>query len=116
MIDSPDPDREHQQIIREWLEKADEDFRSASRELQVMENPSYGVICYHAQQCIEKLLKALLIQQKQKFPRIHDLEELAGRVKYCFPELELPQDDLEWLNEKGLGARYPGVPITQAHA
>ena len=42
--------------VKEWLEKADRDYATAARELKVEDNPNYDAVCFHAQQCIEKLM------------------------------------------------------------
>lgn len=49
------------ETVREWIAKAEGDFRTAQRELAATEAPNYDAVAFHAQQCIEKLLKALLI-------------------------------------------------------
>ena len=52
-------------IVREWIERAESDFRVASRESAVAVDPSYDAVCFHAQQCIEKLMKAVLLDRGQ---------------------------------------------------
>ena len=50
--------------VREWITKAEADYWTASRELQVSERPNYDAVCFHAQQCIEKLTKEVLFHGK----------------------------------------------------
>ena len=45
---------------QEWIEKAEGDYRTALRERRVRRRPNHDAVCFHAQQCIEKYLKALL--------------------------------------------------------
>jgi HEPN domain-containing protein len=45
------------QLTQEWVDKAESDFRTATREIQVTQDPSYDGVCFHAQQCAEKYLK-----------------------------------------------------------
>ena len=47
--------------VKEWIAKAEADFSTATRELQAAESPNFDAVCFHAQQCAEKLMKALLI-------------------------------------------------------
>ena len=47
----------------QWVNKAEDDFRVAERELRVTDLPSYDAICFHSQQCAEKYLKACLHQR-----------------------------------------------------
>ena len=60
-------------IVQEWVEKAEGDFLTAQRELRADPNPNYDAACYHAQQCAEKLMKALLIKVGVTPPRTHHL-------------------------------------------
>lgn len=103
-------------LLEEWLQKAQSDWIILNR---LWTQPSAEIadgVCFHAQQCVEKLLKALLIKNQQSFPRIHDLEELANRVFPFYPNLDLSMDDLEWLLDIGLRARYPGIEIVKEQA
>lgn len=44
--------------VLEWVKKAEVDFRAANK---LLEDPdSAEAVCFHAQQCAEKYLKALL--------------------------------------------------------
>ena len=48
------------EIVNEWIKKAKGDFNSALREYRARKFPNYDAGGFHAQQCIEKYLKALL--------------------------------------------------------
>ena len=43
--------------VKEWIQKAEKDYATATRELAALEQPNYDAVCFHAQQCIEKLMK-----------------------------------------------------------
>ena len=60
-------------VVTEWMAKADADWELAVM-AQAAGNPRLrdGVV-YHAQQCVEKLLKARLIQLGQTIRKTHDL-------------------------------------------
>ena len=95
-------------VTQEWVEKADGDHQVAAAQWQVA-NPVYDAICFHAQQCAEKYLKAWLVEQGLSFPKIHDLEALA---KFCLPslsELAGVMDSLRWLTSFAVEIRYPGT-------
>jgi HEPN domain-containing protein len=47
-------------ITSEWVIKAEGDFATAERELRATDNLNYDAVCFHAQQCAEKYLKARL--------------------------------------------------------
>ena len=65
---------------KEWIDRAEQDFRVAKRESRVTEDPSYNVICFHAQQCVEKYLKAFLQEQEKEIIKTHDLVFLLDRI------------------------------------
>jgi HEPN domain-containing protein len=57
-----------------WLVKAAEDL-DAIRSLRG--NPQLtGVVAFHAQQCVEKCLKAVAEERAGHVPRVHDLRRL----------------------------------------
>ena len=47
--------------VKEWVAKAEGDYRAAERELHPTGTPNLDAVCFHAEQCAEKLMKALLI-------------------------------------------------------
>jgi HEPN domain-containing protein len=64
----------------EWIGKAEGDIRTSQREFSVNEHPNYDAVCFHAQQCAEKYLKALLVEKALPVPRTHDLEVLLSSI------------------------------------
>ena len=61
-----------------WLSKAEGDFHTARRELRARKAPNFDAACFHAQQGVEKYLKAVLIEAGATFTRTHDLKELSA--------------------------------------
>lgn len=104
------------EIVDEWIQKADGDFRTAERELHSAEDPNFDAACYHAQQCVEKMLKALLISRKIMPPRTHNLSKLVELLKPGFPNLQFEVADLDFLTLAGVAFRYPGVSATRENA
>ncbi len=64
-------------LTREWVDKGEADRKTARRELRVRNSPNFDAVCFHAQQCAEKYLKALLQERGAAIPRTHNLEALA---------------------------------------
>lgn len=60
----------------EWVSKAEGDFLTAGRELRARKSPNYDAVCFHAQQCAEKYLKAVL----QENVANGDWDSLRGRL------------------------------------
>jgi len=93
---------------QEWIEKAEGDLKVARREAQTTD-PVYDAVCFHAQQCAEKYLKALLEEHVVTFPRIHDLVVLLDLGGGLIPELDPLKPRLAHLSVFGIASRYPGV-------
>lgn len=104
------------ELAAEWVDKAEGDFRTAEREVRVRNAPSYDVVCFHAQQCAEKYLKAFLVQRQINFRPIHDLEVLLGLAIPASPDLEAIRDRFLLLNDYAVDIRYPGESATKEEA
>ena len=74
-----------------WVRKAESDLADARRTAN--SDGPYDTACFHAQQAVEKYLKALLAWQGIPIPRTHDLEELQ---RLCQPLI--PMDAFSGLN------------------
>ncbi len=64
-----------------WVEKAENDLRNAEHTLTLKPDCPFDRVAFHAQQCTEKYLKALLVRHGIHFPLTHDLRlllQLAG--------------------------------------
>lgn len=84
---------------KEWLLFAENDLK-ASRAL-LKENLTQGA-CFHAQQAVEKSLKAIIKQNGGKIPRVHDLRFLLKISR--LPGFE---NGCEFLNKYYVESRYP---------
>lgn len=70
-------------IVRQWLERAKYDLETARGMIRIRK---YLYTAFMCQQSLEKLLKAILSDQKKNPPPIHNLPrlaELAGLLKQC---------------------------------
>ncbi len=91
-------------LAQGWLRKADSDLQTARRTVE-SEGP-YDTACFHAQQAVEKCLKALLALRGRPTPRTHDLEELADICLGICPLPELTTAPLEELSTYAVEMRY----------
>jgi len=64
------------------------------------------IICFHLQQCAEKLLKAVLSKKQIYYPNIHDLEALLNIIKDNSIDLNTDRDLLIELNDYAVEGRY----------
>jgi len=94
--------------VKEWLSKAEADYSTATRELKATESANFDAVCFHAQQCVEKLMKALLIHLGIIPPRTHDLGELDRLLAPVCAEWSWPVQDLRFLTRASVDFRYPG--------
>ena len=78
-------------LSAEWIDKAEADFSTATRENRVRKAPNYDAVCFHAQQCIEKYLKAILVRHRKAFSKTHDLEFLLESILPLYPTLKQPE-------------------------
>ena len=105
-------------LTLEWVENAEEDYVVVQL-LHQGQNPVYNAICFHAQQCVEKYLKAWLQEANIPFPRTHDLKELLNLIVPTIPIWRAWQADFSKLSEHAVDSRYPGKFATAddtAHA
>ena len=100
-------------LALEWLVKADADFVTAKREARARQMPNYDAACFHAQQCVEKLLKAMMIHEGVVPPRSHDLSYLLGLILPWRPMWEVFRRDFQLLSAYAVEYRYPGETATK---
>ncbi|MFO7956526.1 MAG: HEPN domain-containing protein [Candidatus Brocadiia bacterium] len=104
-------------VAREWVVKAENDLRTAEYTLTMGERCPTDTVCFHAQQCVEKYLKALLVAEGVDFARTHDIAELmAVSPEKVHPVLDEAQQDR--MTEYATVTRYPGAygPISMEEA
>ena len=94
--------------VSPWVVKAEEDFAVARRELRVRRNPAYDSICFHAEQCVEKYLKARLVAAGLAFPKTHDLVLLVDLLAKAEPLWAAFRPDMSILAGFAALFRYPG--------
>lgn len=90
--------------VEDWLSYAKLDLETIE---EIIDNPRLtSVVAFHAQQSIEKSLKAIILFFTNSIPRIHNLISLLGIVKnYC--DLEIDRKIIIMLNQAYTDTRYP---------
>lgn len=86
-----------------WLKDTGEELETA---VILQEHQKHRGACFHSQQCLEKGLKALILERGKRPERTHDILELLNKVKELEWRLEFPVDDAIFLNSVYRG-RYP---------
>jgi HEPN domain-containing protein/predicted nucleotidyltransferase len=96
--------------LRTWIDRAEEDFRSAKISLAAAD-PTTGAICFHAHACVEKLLKALIVKAGSHPPRTHALPELLSLQAPDTSENAAMIGACAVLQTLYPSSRYPGEPL-----
>lgn len=104
------------EYLKEWVEKAEQDYQAVMLLSRQRKRSLPDIICFHAHQCIEKYLKALLAKHGHKIQKTHDIVFLVDQLKQVEPELELLRDVLRKLNRYAVEFRYPGEGATRHEA
>jgi len=104
-------------VVLSWLQRARSDLqlgRVAAQARGVLPEDA----CFHAQQCAEKALKALLLQRGVAFPKTHAIEVLLDLLKTKGLHIPDGVDEAFELSDYAVQTRYPGEwePVTKADA
>ena len=112
----PEPDKVAA-VVQEWVTKAENDLKNAAHTLKLGRVCPTDTVCFHAQQCVEKYVKAFLVAIGAEFPRTHDLEMLVTLMpQNARPTLTLAEQ--RTLTDYATALRYPGPyePVTLSEA
>lgn len=103
------PGPEHAEVAALLLDKARADL-DAARALAADERQADHIVGFHAQQTVEKAIKAVLAIRAIEIPRTHDLAFLLTRLEDG--GLQVPDEvaGSEWLTPWAGGWRYDEAP------
>ena len=103
--------------MKPHIEEAWRVLRLADRDITVfdilVEEPEahLSIVLFHAQQAVEKSLKAVLFSRQIEFRRTHNLTELAQLLRWEGVETPVTDDLLERLNPFAVTFRYDDMDI-----
>lgn len=100
------------EAVREWIEKAEEDFHVAISLRRLRRYSTHNAVCFHAQQCVEKYFKAILEKQGVVVRKIHALPTLLDQCLEAHPLLDALHPDMVRLTVFAVEFRYPGESAT----
>jgi HEPN domain-containing protein len=95
------------QIVGQWIDKAEQDFNAAET-LFAGKHPLLYPVCFHAQQTVEKFLKACLTRHQIEFPKTHSIAQLLNLVESTDAALSETLKGAIALTTYGVDIRYPG--------
>ena len=94
-------------VTRDWVIKAENDLKNAVYTLGMGDDCPTDTVCFHAQQCVEKYLKAFLVLKKIDFPKTHDIKELIALLPSNTRPKMTPEEQRR-LTDYATVTRYPG--------
>jgi len=94
------------QITKAWLDSALDDLDTIEQLLE--KEHLTNVVSFHAQQAVEKSLKALIEELEIGFARTHNLSRLYALVKPHYAVIQ-DMDMLDRLDEVYTESRYPSA-------
>jgi len=103
--------------MKPHIEEAWRSLRLADRDIKAFEvlagdpDVHLSLVCFHAQQAVEKSLKAVLFSRQIEFKRIHDLVKLAQLLRGWDVIVPLSNDQLRQLNPFVVTFRYDDLEI-----
>ena len=101
---------------RERVLKAEEDFLAAAALHRRRTKPLSSIVCFHAQQAVEKYLKARLEEAGLGVPKTHDLLHLLNLSTPVEPLWSSYQSSFSLLVSYAVQTRYPGNSVTKSGA
>ena len=96
---------EQDEYLNNWIFRAKEDIAVIDNLYETDPDLYASTICFHAQQAVEKFLKAFLVYHNIDFPRTHDVDFLLLECKKI--DSKDFKVDLGSLSDFGVNIRYP---------
>lgn len=97
--------KDQNDYLKTWLFRANEDIAVIEKLFESDPELYASTICFHAQQAVEKFLKAFLVLHNIDFPKTHDLDYLLFECKKI--DDRNFDIDLGSLTDFGVSIRYP---------
>jgi len=94
--------------IARWVRLAEGDLAMARLGLEAQQFDVYELVGFHAQQAVEKFIKAFLARSAIDFEDQHDIDYLQRLVQKVDTALASRIDPAVSLNRYAVGTRYPG--------
>ena len=105
------------ELAKQWLDKAKDDYISATTLMDKIIPPQIEIACYHSQQCAEKALKAFCVSKGAEIQKTHNLIVLCQAciaIDSSFSDLI---SDCARLTPYSVQTRYPNnIEILESEA
>lgn len=90
--------------VRQWINFASSDLDAAR---VLLKEEIYNESCFHSQQAVEKIFKAILLKTTGSIPKIHSLESLRLELEKIEPEWKQFRQETRFLDQFYTSVRYP---------
>lgn len=105
------------EIVNQWLQKAKDDYVSATVLMEKVQPPQIEIACYHSQQCAEKALKAFCSFKGSEIQKTHNLIVLCQSCTALNSEFSTLISDCAKLTPYSVQTRYPNnIEILESEA
>lgn len=91
-----------------WFEYAENDFEAVTI-LSAQLKPKYEIVCYHCQQCAEKMLKGYIAFNNGRLQKTHDLVVLCEFCTNYDPDFDKIIEQCSDLTIYASEVRYPNL-------
>lgn len=98
------------------MQKAEDDYTVVSVLLRSRKRGRYDAICFHCQQCVEKYVKARLVEAGVNVPKTHELQVLLHLALPLEPLWAVYDQAMQRLAGAAVLPRYPGMTSTRRAA
>lgn len=98
--------KEKEELINNWVKKAEKDLLTAKHELSFPDAVTES-ICFHCQQAAEKFLKAYLVFLGIPFVKTHEIGELITRCEERDKAISVLKEEADKLTDYAVNIRYP---------
>ena len=92
-------------LVQAWVRYAEADWQDS--QILMRSGGHWRSICFHAQQCIEKLFKAELMRLGQAVPKTHNLRGLSDLLHQADATWMVRSIQLDQLSLAAVDLRYP---------
>ena len=93
--------------LAEWLRLAEMDLATAHHMFETYHPKPLEIVCFHAQQAAEKMLKAFLVSHSIEPPKTHDMQVLCEMCVECDARINDVYEPAVLLSRYAVMPRYP---------
>jgi HEPN domain-containing protein len=87
-----------------WLDYAEENLKSAE---VLLDNDFFNSCLQNIQQCIEKLLKSIIVERSGRIIKTHSISKLNQILRDSEVEIDITDDECDLIDTIYLPSKYP---------